>query len=59
MMTDEKDRPDPAPAPKKHPDLFAKLTERDWVDAMEYGRKVDEAKDERIRKAIKGEKEET
>ncbi len=56
-MTDEKDKTDPAP-PKKHPDLFANLTDQDWIDAMEYGRQVSEARDEEIRKAIKGEKEE-
>jgi hypothetical protein len=35
-------------------DLFAKLTDQDWIDAMEYGRKVAEARDEEIRKALKG-----
>jgi hypothetical protein len=43
---------------KKHSGgLFAKLTDQDWIDAMEYGRQVDEARDERIRKALKGDEE--
>ena len=61
-MPDEKDKTEPTPEPppkKKHPDLYANLTDQDWIDAMEYGRQVSEARDEIIRKAIKGEEEET
>ena len=61
-MPDEKDKTDQTPEPppkKKHPDPFANLTDQDWIDAMEYGRQVSEARDEIIRKAIKGEEEET
>jgi hypothetical protein len=54
--TDEKDKAVPEP-PKKRPALFANLTDQDWIDAMERGRKVSEARDEEIRKAIKGDEE--
>ncbi len=60
-MTDEKEKTDTAPAlpKKKIPDPFAKLTDQDWIDAMRRGKEVADARDERIRKAIKGEEGET
>ena len=61
-MTDEKDKTDltPEPPPKKHiPDPYANLTDKDWADAMVRGKEFSDAKDKRIRKAIKGETEET
>lgn len=58
-MTDEKDKTTPV-QPKKHiPDPFANLTDKDWADAMVRGKEFSDGKDERIRKALKGEKEET
>ena len=57
-MADEADKTDPTPVPpKKRPALFANLTDQDWIDAMEYSRRVSEARDEEIRKAIKGDDE--
>ncbi len=56
-MADEVDMSDPTPelSKKNHiVDPFAKLTERDWINAMEVGRQIDEARDAMIRKAIKG-----
>lgn len=45
------------PKPKFKPDPFARLTDQQWIDAMQYGRQVDDARDARLRKALKGDEE--